>query len=151
MLLRSWVLAQFCCDQSAVTVRLFASQSRAQLALLSRLGTTSRTMDSEYLFWAEFSFHDGEILPQTHVQKWSILNSYGNYLQGSVVVPGGIPACFTGSCWPPSAGLWRRSPCTPRARECIRPSLARNEGRRLPARFPGVPIHTRPERVTASL
>jgi hypothetical protein len=83
-------------------MRLFAGLTSDQLALLSRLGTTSRTTDSEYLFWAEFSFHDGEILPQTHVQKWSILNSYGNYLQGSVVVPGAIPACFTGSCWPPS-------------------------------------------------
>jgi hypothetical protein len=97
VLLRSWVLAQFCCDQSAVAMRLFAGLTSAQLALLSRLGTTSRTMDSEYLFWAEFSFHDGEILPQTHVQKWSILNISGNYLQGSVVVPGAIPACSTGS------------------------------------------------------
>ena len=82
VLLRSWVLAQFCCDQSAVAMRLFAGLTSAQLALLSRLGTTSRTTDSEYLFWAEFSFHDGEILPQTHLQKWSILNGYGNYSGG---------------------------------------------------------------------
>jgi hypothetical protein len=62
-----------------------AGQAGAQLALLSRLGTTSRTTDSEYLFWAKFSFHGREILPQTHVQKWSILNSYGYYLRGTVV------------------------------------------------------------------
>jgi hypothetical protein len=55
VLLRSWVLAQFCCDQSAVAMRLFAGLTSAQLALLSRLGTTSRTLDSEYQFWAEFS------------------------------------------------------------------------------------------------
>jgi hypothetical protein len=64
VLLRSWVLAQFCCDQSAVAVRLSAGQSRAQLAFLSRLGSTSRTTDSEDLFWAEVSFHGGEIVPR---------------------------------------------------------------------------------------
>jgi hypothetical protein len=72
-------------------MRLCAGQAGAQLALLSQLGTTSRTMDSEYLFWAEFSFHGGEILPQTHVQKWSILNSYGNYLKGSRWLLQGLP------------------------------------------------------------
>jgi hypothetical protein len=69
VLLRSWVAAQFYCDQSAVAMRLCAGLTSAKLALLSRSSTTSRTGDSEYLFWTEFSFHGGEILPQTHVQK----------------------------------------------------------------------------------
>ena len=98
-------MAQFCCDQSAVAMRLKARLASGKLALFTRRNTTSRTRDSEYLFWAEFCFHGGEILPQTHVQKWSIPNSYGKYLQGSVVVPGAIPACFTGSCWPPSGEM----------------------------------------------
>jgi hypothetical protein len=55
VLLRSWVVDQFCCDQSAVAMRLCAGHAGDQLALLCRLGTTSRTTDSEYLFWAEFS------------------------------------------------------------------------------------------------
>ena len=50
-------------------MRRGTAEASSKFALLSRSSTTSRTGDSEYLFWTEFSFHDGEILPQTHVQK----------------------------------------------------------------------------------
>ena len=45
---------------------------------------------------------------------------------------------------------WRRSPCTPRARECIPPSRVHSEGSRLPARFRGALAHTSPGRLAVS-
>ena len=38
------------CDQSAVTMRLFAEQASRKLTLLPRSSTTGRTPDREYLF-----------------------------------------------------------------------------------------------------
>src|SRR5258707_13147100 len=57
-------------------MRISAWLARGKFTLLSRSGSTSRTLNSKYLFWAEFSFHGVEIMPQTHVQEWSIVNSY---------------------------------------------------------------------------
>jgi hypothetical protein len=54
-----------CCDQSAVPMRLVARLASVKLALLPRSGTTSRTRDSEYLFWAEFCFHEGDNAAKT--------------------------------------------------------------------------------------
>ncbi len=65
-------------------MRLGARLTSTKLTALPRSSTTSRTRDSEYLFWAKFFFHGGKIVPQNQVQEWSILNSYGNYLQGIV-------------------------------------------------------------------
>ena len=45
------------CHQSTVTMRFPAGLTSSKLALFSRSGTTSRTMDSEYLCCGEFFFH----------------------------------------------------------------------------------------------
>lgn len=57
---------------------LCAGLASAKLALLSGSGAAGRTTDSEQLFCAELFFHDRNIVVQTHVQEWSILNSCGN-------------------------------------------------------------------------
>ena len=54
---RASLTAEFgsiCCNQSAVAMRLGARLASTKLALLSRSSATSRTMYSEYLFWAQF-------------------------------------------------------------------------------------------------
>lgn len=65
-------------------MRLVARLASVKFALLPRTSTTSGTTDSECLFWAEFFFHRVDIMPQTHVQEWSILNSSRNYSPGIV-------------------------------------------------------------------
>jgi hypothetical protein len=52
------------CNHSAVTMRVGARLAGAKLTHLPRSSTTGWTMDGEYLFWAEFLFHCGEIIPQ---------------------------------------------------------------------------------------
>jgi hypothetical protein len=52
------------CDHSAVAMRIGAGLASAKLTLLPRSSTTSRTRDSECLFWTEFFFHAGEMMPQ---------------------------------------------------------------------------------------
>ena len=44
-------------------MRLGARLATTKLTLRLRSSTTSWTTDSEYLFWAEFFFHGGEIVP----------------------------------------------------------------------------------------
>ena len=56
-------------------MRFGAGLPRAKFALLSRLGTACRTVDSEYLFGAEFSFH-GKRIPQTHLFKMVDLDQW---------------------------------------------------------------------------
>jgi len=51
------------CDHAAVTVSIRTRQASAELTLLPRLGSASRTTDGEYLFWATFFRHDSEIMP----------------------------------------------------------------------------------------
>ena len=46
-----------CCYQSSIPMRLCARLASSKLTLLRRSSTTSRTTDSEYLFWAEFFLH----------------------------------------------------------------------------------------------
>ena len=53
--------SSICCGQSAVTMWVGARLASCKLTLFTRCSTTSRTTDSEYLFWAEFLFH-GEIM-----------------------------------------------------------------------------------------
>src|ERR1700676_2648778 len=69
-------IRSICCHQSTVTMRFRAGLTSSKLALFPRSGTTSRTMDSEYLFWADFFFH-GEIMSQNRCTRWSILTSCG--------------------------------------------------------------------------
>jgi len=55
-------------------MRLGARLASTKLTLFPRSSTTSRTTDSEYLFWAEFPLHE-EIMPPNDVQEWSILTN----------------------------------------------------------------------------
>jgi hypothetical protein len=48
-------------------MRIGARLTRAEFAFLSELGTTSRTRDSEYLFWAEDFLHGQERIAQLAV------------------------------------------------------------------------------------
>jgi hypothetical protein len=63
IVLNNVLLGLVFCDQSAVAVRIGAGLAVGEFALLSRLGTASRTMYCECLSWAGFFFH-GEIIPQ---------------------------------------------------------------------------------------
>lgn len=45
-------------------MRLGAGLAGTKLTLLPRSSPASWTTDSEYLLWAEFFFHDREIMPQ---------------------------------------------------------------------------------------
>jgi hypothetical protein len=56
-------------------MRFYAGLASTKLTLLPRSSTSSRTTDSEYLFWAELFLHREEIMPQNHAQEWSMLNS----------------------------------------------------------------------------
>jgi hypothetical protein len=56
-------------------VRFGALLASNHFALFSRSSTASGASDSKYLCWAGFCFHR-EIMPQTHGQEWSILDSY---------------------------------------------------------------------------
>jgi len=51
------------CNQPAVAMRLRAGLASSKLTLLSWSSTTGWTTDSEHLFWGEFFFHGGEIMP----------------------------------------------------------------------------------------
>src|SRR5689334_3898502 len=51
-------------NQPAVAMRLRAGLASSKLTHLPRSSTTGWTTDSEYLFWGEFFFHSGEIMPQ---------------------------------------------------------------------------------------
>jgi hypothetical protein len=55
---------------------LISRLAGTEFTLLPRSCTTRRTTDSEYLFYAEFFFHVGQIMPQNQVQEWSVLTSY---------------------------------------------------------------------------
>ena len=55
---------------------LISRLARTEFTLLPRRSIASRTTDSEYLFYAEFFFHVGQIMPQNQVQEWSVLTSY---------------------------------------------------------------------------
>jgi hypothetical protein len=44
-------------------MRFRARLTSRKLTLFPRSGTTSRTVDSEYLFWAEFLFHGRDNAP----------------------------------------------------------------------------------------
>jgi hypothetical protein len=68
-------------------MRFRAGLTSSKLTLFSRSGTTSGTMDSEYLFWAEFFFH-GEIMPQNRCTRWSILTSCGTRTSAQGVTAG---------------------------------------------------------------
>jgi hypothetical protein len=68
-------------------MRLCAGQASSKLTLLPRSSATGRTAESEYLFWVRFSFHGGEILPQTHVQEMVNVEQLSNCLWH-------FPACF---------------------------------------------------------
>src|ERR1700687_3549831 len=57
-------IRSICCHQSAVTMRFRAGLTSSKLALFSRSGTTSRTVDSEYLFCGDFLFHGRDIAPE---------------------------------------------------------------------------------------
>jgi hypothetical protein len=46
-----------CCHQSTVTMGFRAGFTSSKLTLFPRSGTTSRTMDGEYLFCGKFFFH----------------------------------------------------------------------------------------------
>ncbi len=52
------------CDPYAVAMRTGARLPGAEFALLSRGGSTSRTLNTERLLWAEFSCHANR-----HAQK----------------------------------------------------------------------------------
>ena len=58
------VLRLVFCYQSAIAMRIGARLASAKFTLLPRSGSTSRTANSEYLFWAEFFCHTN-----LHVQK----------------------------------------------------------------------------------
>jgi hypothetical protein len=58
------VLRLVLCYQSAVAMRVGARLASAKFTLLPRSGSTGRTANSEYLFWAEFFCHTN-----LHVQK----------------------------------------------------------------------------------
>jgi len=80
VLLRIVGLGSICCDQSAVSMRLAARLASINLTLLPRTSTTSRTTDSEYLFWAELFLHGVDIawtecpkLMCRNGQSWTVL------------------------------------------------------------------------------
>jgi len=60
-------------------MRLVARLAGAKFTLLPWSSTTSRASDGEGLFWAEFSCHVGEIMPQNRCTGWSILNTIGQF------------------------------------------------------------------------
>jgi hypothetical protein len=66
------------CDPYAVAMRTAARLPSAEFALLSRSGSTSRTLNSERLLWAEFFCHTN-----LHVQKGGQLDKFREaYLDG---------------------------------------------------------------------
>ena len=56
-------------------MRLASGLTRTKFTPLSPSRPTSRAPNSENLFWAEFFFHGRDIMPQTQVHGWSILNT----------------------------------------------------------------------------
>ena len=54
-------------------MRVGAGLASAQLTFLTRCSATSRTRDSEYLFWAEFGLHgEGENTPPSATGLFSL-------------------------------------------------------------------------------
>jgi hypothetical protein len=67
-------IRSICCGQSTVTMRFRAGLTSSKLAPFPRSGTTSRALDSEYLFGAEFLFHDNRIFRS--LCAWMTLPSF---------------------------------------------------------------------------
>lgn len=81
-------------------MRVGARLAGAKLTLLPRSSTTGRTMDGEYLFWAEFFFHLGKIMPLnrcTRMVNFEQIVEIPNHL--AVVWPClGPPPSFNATC-----------------------------------------------------
>jgi hypothetical protein len=80
-------VSSICCDQSAVAMRLRAQLASAKRTLLPRSSTTSRTTDSEYLFWIEFLFHGGEIIPPTPCTGTVTLKQFAEAFRSGMKLP----------------------------------------------------------------
>ena len=65
------VLRSILCDPYPVAMRIGARLASAKFTLLPRSSPTSRTSDSEYLFWAEFFCHTN-----LHVQQGRQLDQF---------------------------------------------------------------------------